>query len=90
MEAMRDSWTDARLDDFARNTERRFDSVEHRMETGFAEMNTRFAEMNSRFDAMNARFDAMNARFDSLQRTLLRLGGGLLVAVLVALIGTQL
>jgi flagellar capping protein FliD len=83
MEAMRDSWTDARLDDFARNTERRFDSVERRMETGFAEMNTRFAEMN-------ARFDAMNARFDSLQRTLLRLGGALLVAVLVALIGAQL
>jgi hypothetical protein len=53
------------------------------METGFAEMNTRFAEMN-------ARFDAMNARFDSLQRTLLRLGGALLVAVLVALIGAQL
>jgi hypothetical protein len=75
MEAMRESWTDARLDDFARHTDHRFDAIERRMETGFGEIND---------------------RFDALQRTLLQLGGGLLVALvgllaaLIGLIGTQL
>jgi hypothetical protein len=35
MEAMRESWTDERLDDFRAETARRFDEVERRMETGF-------------------------------------------------------
>jgi len=42
MEIMRDSWTDERLDDFAVHTDRRFDSLERRMEAGFSEMNARF------------------------------------------------
>lgn len=94
MEAMRESWTDARLDDFASHTDRRFDAIEQRMEAGFAEMNARsearFAEMNARSDS---RFDAMNARFDALQQTLLYIGGGLVVALiglLATLIATQL
>lgn len=79
METMRESWTDARLDDFAQHTDRRFDevdrrfdSVERRMENGFAEI---------------------NVRFDALQGMLLQLGGGLLAALVIllaALIGTQL
>jgi hypothetical protein len=75
MEAMRESWTDARLDDFAKHTDQRFDALERRMENGFGEI---------------------NARLDALQRTLLQLGGGLLAALvvllaaLIALIGTQL
>lgn len=68
MEAVRESWTDARLDDFAAHTDQRFDSLERRMEAGFSEVNT---------------------RFDSLQRTLLQLGGGIIVA-LIGLIATQL
>jgi hypothetical protein len=79
METMRDSWTDARLDDFARNTGRRFDTIERRMETGFA--------------GMNNRLDAMNARFDALQQTLLRLCGAFAIALIglfATLIATQL
>jgi len=45
--------------------------------------------MEDGFAEVNARFDTMNARFDSLQRLLLRLGGGVIVA-LIALIATQL
>jgi len=96
MEAMRESWTDARLDDFVKHTDRRFDAVEHQMEAGFAEMNARFdaviSRSDARFDAMT-RFDAMNARFDALQQTLLYIGGGLVVALiglLATLIATQL
>lgn len=68
METMRESWTDARLDDFAAHTDQRFDSLERRMEAGFSEM---------------------SARFDGLQRTLLQIGGGVIVA-LIGLIATQL
>jgi hypothetical protein len=42
MGTMRESWTDARLDDFAAHTDQRFDSLERRMENGFAEINARF------------------------------------------------
>jgi hypothetical protein len=31
MHIMRESWTDARLDDFAANVDRRFDAVEQRL-----------------------------------------------------------
>lgn len=42
METMRESWTDARLDDFRDETARRFDSLERRMESGFDRIDTRF------------------------------------------------
>jgi len=86
---MRESWTDARLDDFARHTDQRFDAVDRR----FDAVDKRFESLERRMDGgfaeVNARFDAMNARFDALQRLLLRLGGGVIVA-LIGLIATQL
>ena len=42
METMRESWTDARLDDFREETARRFDSLERRMGNGFDRMDARF------------------------------------------------
>lgn len=69
METMRESWTDARLDDFREETARRFDVVDKRFDT-----------LERRMDDGFNRFDA---RFDALQRTLLQIGGGL-IATLVA------
>jgi hypothetical protein len=57
MHLMRESWTAARLDEFAANVYRRLDSVEAELKT--------------------------------LNRTLLQLGGGVIVA-LIGLIATQL
>jgi hypothetical protein len=42
MEAMRETWTDARLDDFRAETARRFDSLERRMDNGFDRVDARF------------------------------------------------
>ena len=42
METMRESWTDARLDDFRAETARRFDTLEGRMENGFDRVDARF------------------------------------------------
>jgi len=46
-------------------------------------------EMNSRFEHVDARFEHIDQRFDALQRTMLQLGGGVIVA-LIGLIATQL
>jgi hypothetical protein len=82
MDAMRESWTDARLDDFAAHTDRRFDAVDQR----FDAVDQRFESLERR---MEHGFAEMNARFDALQRTLLQLGAGVIVA-LIGLIATQL
>ena len=42
METMRESWTDARLDDFRAETARRFDSLERRVDNGFDRVDARF------------------------------------------------
>ena len=46
MHLMRESWTDARLDDFAAHTDQRFDSLERRMEDGFKALDGRFDALN--------------------------------------------
>jgi hypothetical protein len=89
MEAMRQSWTDERLDDFRGETARRFDAVDKR----FDAVDKRFETVDRRFDAveqkMDAGFERLDCRIDALQRTLLQLGGGIIVALL-GLIATQL
>lgn len=82
MEAMRESWTDARLDDFRAETTRRFDEVDRR----FDSVDKRFESVERR---MENGFAEVNARFDALQRTLLQLGTGIIFA-LIGLIATQL
>ncbi len=64
MEAMRQSWTDERLDDLS-------------------------ARMDRGFDRVDADLRALNARFDSLQRTMLQVGAGMIVA-LVGVMATML
>jgi len=76
---VRESWTDERLDDFAKNVNRHFDDVDKRFDRVDADIRDLRGEMNTRFDA--------------LQRTLLQIGGGMiaaLVAGFAALVATQL
>lgn len=74
MEAMRQSWTDDRLDDFRGEVNRRFDEVYRR----FDEVDRRFEEVDRQFDKVDKRFDKVelelhriNDRFDSLSRILI-------------------
>jgi hypothetical protein len=60
-------------------TDERLDDLSHRVDEGFRRVDA---------DIRDLRAD-MNSRFDALQRTLLQLGGGLIVA-LMGLIATQL
>jgi hypothetical protein len=63
MEAVRDKWTDDRLDD-----------LNKRVDAGFTRVDERFGQVDAEFRAlrseMNARFDHMDARFDAMQRTM--------------------
>lgn len=97
---MRESWTDARLDDFAANVDRRFDAVDLR----FDAVDQRFKEVDRRFDEVDRRFDRveddlrgmradMDRRFESMQKqmqvgfeSMHRLMVQSSVAVIVALI----
>ena len=77
MDAVREAWTDERLDDLAHRMDRGFERTDAEVRELRREMNERFVaadtSMNARFDASdisaNARFDAsdtsMNARFDA-------------------------
>jgi hypothetical protein len=56
MEAMRESWTDKRLDEFRESTERRFDHVDHQLEA-----------IDQRFDAVDQRFVDADKRFEMFE-----------------------
>lgn len=79
---MRSTWTDARLDDFAAHTARRFDDLENRMESGF--------------NRVDQELRAVNVRIDALQRAIIQVGGGMiaaflaLMAAVLGLVATQL
>jgi hypothetical protein len=49
MEAMRESWTDERLDYFRAETAQRFDAVEQRL----GKIEVGLQDLNGRFDALN-------------------------------------
>jgi len=86
MEAMRQSWTDARLDEFRAETAGRFDRVE-------ADIRELRGAMDARFERVDARLDALNQTILKLGQTILKLGGGALVTFVVGLgglIATQL
>lgn len=60
MEAMRQSWTDDRLDDFRGEVNRRFDEVDRR-----------FDEVDKRFDKVETELHRVNDRLDSLSKMLI-------------------
>jgi len=97
MQAVREKWTDERLDDLNERVTNGFERVDRDIRDLRMEMNARFdaqdARMDTRFESVDARFDAVDARFDDLHKLLLRACGGAiatLVTVGVALVATQL
>jgi hypothetical protein len=60
----------------------RLDELSKRVDDGFGQMRKEFTGVNQRIDHLGERFDAM-------QRTLMKIGGGILVAM-IGLIATQI
>jgi hypothetical protein len=76
MEAMRQTWSDDRLD-----------HLNARVDEGFRNVDERFKQVDARFDRIEHRLDNLDARFDRLQHTIWIVGGGLmstLIATCVA------
>ncbi len=95
MEAMRESWTDKRLDDLNEKVDRGFDRLDAdirglRLETRTefqtmrGEMKAGFDRVDERFERMDERFERMNDRFEALHRLLFRSA----CVLVVALVGT--
>jgi DNA anti-recombination protein RmuC len=82
MEATPVRWNDDRLDEFARNVDRRFDEVDKR-----------FDKVDGRFDKVDDRLDRISDRFDDLMK-LLMVGFisviGVLGAAILSFVATQL
>lgn len=83
MNAVREAWTDERLDDLTRRMDQGFERVDKDIRELRAELK---GEMNARFNRVDDRFDRIDARFDSLQRMLL----AAYVTAVLGLIATQL
>lgn len=70
MEAMRESWTDERLDDFRTDVNRQFDEVKGGMNRRFddvkEDMNRPFGEVDKRFDKVDHELHRINDRLDGL------------------------
>ena len=89
MEAMRQSWSDDRLD-----------ALNEKVDQGFDQVDRRFAQVDRRFDQVEGdikdlrrettmQFESVHKRFDSLQQTIMQMGA-LVVVALLGVIGTQL
>jgi tetrahydromethanopterin S-methyltransferase subunit G len=98
MEAMRNSWTDDRLDDFARHVDHRFDEVDRRfgeVDRRFDEVDRRFGEVNGRLDRIEGRIEAgldkVDARIDALHhamnRSIVQVGLMLMVTLALGFLG---
>jgi hypothetical protein len=89
MEAMRESWTDARLDDFRGETARRFDEVDRRFDEVDRQFDKVDADIRELRGETNLRFDRVEGRIDALQRTIIVSNAAIFAAVL-GLVATQL
>jgi hypothetical protein len=76
------TWADKRMDDFAAETKRRFDEVDRR----FERVDQRFEQVHKDIAGLQVE---MSKRFEALNRTLLQVGGGAVVALL-GILATQL
>jgi hypothetical protein len=86
MAAMRESWTDPRLDDLNAKVDRGFDRVDADLLALRTETKAEFTAVRAE---MKAGFERVDDRFDALYRLMIWLGGGMIFA-LVSLVGTQL
>jgi hypothetical protein len=72
MEAMRESWTDDRLDDLANRVDNGFDRIDTDVRELRAEMNTGFGRVDGEFRAvrgeMKAGFEQVDGEFCAMRR----------------------
>ena len=93
MEAMRQSWTDDKLEGLSERVDLGFKHVDQCFEQVDQRFDDGFKHVDQRFDMVDARLDRLEAKFDDLQRTLLQGCLGLIGTLIVtggAIVATQL
>src|SRR5690349_7097630 len=75
--AMRESWTDERLDEFGKRIDERFDRVDERigdlrgeMKADLARVDKHFEQIDNRFEQIDKRLDKQAGSLESMQRTM--------------------
>jgi hypothetical protein len=102
MEAMREKWTDGRLDDMNERISEGFNRLDHelrdvraeiralRTDIG-AEFGSVRSEIGSEFGSVRSENDSlraeMNSRFDAMQRLILQVGAGMFGTMALGFIG---
>ena len=103
MEAMREGWTDDRMDDFNTKVDRidadvralrietktEFAAVRSEMREGFARIEKRFDKVDARFEKVDERFDRMNDRLVQICQTMIGFCG-VAFAALIGFLATQI
>lgn len=98
MAAMRQTWTDDRMDDLAKSVDARFEQVDKRFEQvdkRFEQVDKRFEQVDKRFEQIhgdikglreetNQHFATLNRRFDVLMGVLLAASLSGVVTVIVS------
>jgi len=79
MEAMRQNWTDERMDDLNHRVDEGFGRVDAR----FERVDARFERIETRFDRVDDRFERIETRFDATQRLIIQTGGGMIATMMV-------
>jgi hypothetical protein len=89
MEAMRENWTDDRLDDFRSHVDFRFDQVDmrfeqvdHRFDRVEAELSTQRHEMRTELSSLR---QEMGAQLGAIQRLIIQVGAGTFGTLILAI-----
>ena len=102
MEAMRESWTDERLDDLSHRSDDGFKRVEADLRAQRSDAKSEFATLRSEtkaeFTSLRSETKTefallraeMNARFDSMQRMIIQGGGGIIASILLYVLTSHL
>jgi thymidylate kinase len=64
--AMREGWTDGRLDEFEKRIDERFDRVDER----FDDVNEKFKQVDKRLETIDAKLEKVDERLFSMGRTM--------------------
>lgn len=79
MEAMRERWTDDRLDCLNRRIDDGFDRVDER----FKEVDRRFEEMGKGFARVDADMREIRSEISAMHKAMLQLGVGVIVTMII-------
>ena len=96
MEAMRDIWTDERMDDLNHRVDEGFKEVGHEFRALRLEMRTEFTaqrsetqtEFSSVRSEMKTEFAAVRSEMAAMNRTLIQVGAGIVVSMFIGFAGT--